>query len=87
MSEQRGTGNHQPGITPAFSGRGALNEAIQREHWELAALCLLVGVTRAAESLPPDAVEALLEILAEGPEPRRTPRTGRREGGCREPRA
>ncbi len=79
MSDGRGMVKQEPA--------GLLAAAIQREHWELAALCLLVGVTRAAESLPPDAVEALLEILAEGPEPSRTPRAGRRQGGCHERRA
>ena len=38
--------------------------AIQRREWELASLCLLVGVAEAAASLPPDAVEGLLEVLA-----------------------
>ncbi len=38
--------------------------AIERREWELAALCLLYGVVKAAEALPPDAVEALLEMLA-----------------------
>jgi hypothetical protein len=41
--------------------------AIERENWELAALCLLVGVVEAAEKLPPESIEALIEILA-GPE-------------------
>ena len=38
--------------------------AIQRREWELAALCLLLGVTEAAAALPPDAVDGLLEVLA-----------------------
>jgi len=38
--------------------------AIQRKQWELASLCLLLGVTEAAAALPPDAVEGLLEVLA-----------------------
>ncbi len=38
--------------------------AIQRKEWELASLCLLMGVVEAAVALPPDAVEGLLEVLA-----------------------
>ena len=61
--------------------------AIQGKRWELAALCLLMGVTEAAAALPPDAVEGLLEVLAglEGEErgQRAAPRT--RTGGGRDP--
>ncbi len=42
----------------------ALAVAIHEKRWELAALCLLLGVTEAAAALPPDAVEGLLEVLA-----------------------
>ncbi len=38
--------------------------AIDRREWELAALCLLLGVTEAAAALPPEAVDGLLEVLA-----------------------
>ena len=38
--------------------------AIERKHWELAALCLLLGLTEAAAKLPPEAIEGLLEVLA-----------------------
>ena len=38
--------------------------AIKRREWELASLCLLMGVAEAAAALPPDAVEGLLEVLA-----------------------
>lgn len=41
-----------------------LAAAIERKQWELASLCLLVGIVEAAASLPPDAVEELLEVLA-----------------------
>ncbi len=65
----------------------ALATAIERKEWELAALCLLLGVTRAAEALPPDAVEALLEVLqpeANGEPERRRPARRRQGGGeCR----
>ncbi|HEU4760129.1 MAG TPA: hypothetical protein VFT91_09140 [Dehalococcoidia bacterium] len=45
-----------------------LAEAIEARQWELAALCLLLGVTRAAAALPPDALEGLLEVLEPAPE-------------------
>ena len=38
--------------------------AIKRREWELASLCLLMGILEAAAALPPDAVEGLLEVLA-----------------------
>jgi len=45
--------------------------AIERKHWELAALCLLLGLTEAAAKLPPETMEGLLEVLAaEHPAPR-----------------
>lgn len=48
--------------------------AIQGKRWELAALCLLLGVTEAAAALPPDAVEGLLEVLAGLEDEERRPR-------------
>ena len=55
--------------------------AIERKQWNLAALLLLLGVAEAAEALPPDAVEGLLEVLAgleaEGDRPRGGARRGR----------
>ncbi len=47
--------------------------AIRNQRWEVAALCLLVGVAEAAAALPPDAVEGLLDVLAglEDERPRR----------------
>jgi hypothetical protein len=45
----------------------ALALAIERKEWELTALYLLLGVSRAAAKLPPDAIYGLLEVLsAEG---------------------
>lgn len=38
--------------------------AIERKHWELAAVCLLLGLTEAAAKLPPEAIDGLLEVLA-----------------------
>lgn len=40
-----------------------LAQAIKEERWELVALCLLMGVIRAAEKLPPEALEGLLDLL------------------------
>ena len=54
--------------------------AIERQQWELAALCLLLGVARVAAALPPDAVEGLLEVLDAGPERRATPVREERAG-------
>jgi len=54
--------------------------AIQGKRWELAALCLLLGVTEAAAALPPDAVEGLLEVLAGLEDGERRPR-GHTGGG------
>lgn len=41
-----------------------LAAAIERKQWELASLCLLMGVVEAAAALPPDTMEGLLEVLA-----------------------
>ncbi len=37
--------------------------AIERKNWELAALCLLLGVAEVASKLPPETLERLLELL------------------------
>jgi len=42
----------------------ALALAIERKHWEVAALYLLLGVSQAAAKLPPDAIYGLLEVLS-----------------------
>ena len=42
---------------------GLLAQAVQREQWELAALCLLLAALRTVQRLPPDAVVGLLEAL------------------------
>jgi hypothetical protein len=59
-----------------------LAAAIEKKQWNLAALLLLLGVAEAAEALPPDAVEGLLEVLAgmeaEDGRPRGGARRGRR---------
>jgi hypothetical protein len=41
-----------------------LDRAIEREDWELAALCLMLGVVEAAEKLPRETLDALLDELA-----------------------
>ncbi|GBD14160.1 hypothetical protein HRbin25_00028 [bacterium HR25] len=47
----------------------AMALAVASDRWDLAALCLALGVTEAASRLPPQSLEALLAML-EGP-PRR----------------
>ena len=54
--------------------------AIKGKRWELAALCLLMGVTEAAAALPPNAVEGLLEVLAGLEDEERRPRRGHGRG-------
>ncbi|MDP2954742.1 MAG: hypothetical protein Q8O76_15670 [Chloroflexota bacterium] len=44
----------------------ALARAVAKKRWELASLCLLLGMVQAMSQLPPDAVEGLIEAL-EGP--------------------
>ncbi len=41
-----------------------LHRAIDTRQWETAALCLLVAVAEAANRLPPQALEEMLELLA-----------------------
>ncbi len=41
-----------------------LHRAIDERQWEAAALCLLVAVAEAANRLPPQALEEMLELLA-----------------------
>jgi hypothetical protein len=51
--------------------RSLLSVAIEREDWELAALCLLLGVARAAQKLPPETIEEMIELLADPLPPRK----------------
>ncbi|HJW88917.1 MAG TPA: hypothetical protein VJ565_05490, partial [Dehalococcoidia bacterium] len=37
--------------------------AVKQKRWEVAALCLLLGVVEVLEHLPPEALEGLLEVL------------------------
>jgi hypothetical protein len=57
-----------------------LTYAIERENWELAALCLVVAAAESLGWLPPDTIDSILEVVAEPPPPRR------RRGRCRERR-
>jgi hypothetical protein len=49
--------------------KSLLAMAIEREDWELAALCLALGVLKAAEDLPQETLDALLDELAFEDEP------------------
>jgi len=40
-----------------------LSEAIKTKQWELAALCLLIGLARAVSTVPGDAVEGVIDVL------------------------
>jgi hypothetical protein len=60
--------------------RSLLAVAIERENWELAALCLIAGFLEVLQELPPDAAESLLEIMATEDEPRRHRSRERRRG-------
>ena len=42
----------------------AIGVAIERRRWEVVALYLLLGVSAAAAKLPPESLDALLELLA-----------------------
>jgi hypothetical protein len=41
----------------------ALAVAVERKNWSLAALCLLLGVSETARTLPPETLERLLDLL------------------------
>lgn len=65
-------------MTDARPAPGVLALAIERRQWELAAVCLALGVTRAARALPPQALEELIEILSVEARPRAHNRPRRR---------
>jgi hypothetical protein len=56
-----------------------LDYAIEHEEWELAGLCLLLGMVRAIEKMPREAVEAMLDELEGLEQEERSHR--RRRGG------
>jgi hypothetical protein len=63
------------------ASRSILRRAIEREDWEAAALCLALGVVRAARKLPPDALEDMIDQLSaedKRPHPHRRRRRDRR---------
>jgi hypothetical protein len=43
--------------------RPVFDVAMEREHWDLASLCLLVGAVETLQKLPRDTVEALMDEL------------------------
>jgi hypothetical protein len=47
--------------TPAMN---LLSVAIKRENWELAALCIVAAAIEKVLALPPEANEAMLDLLA-----------------------
>ncbi len=57
-----------------------LSYAIERENWELAALCLVVAAAEGLGWLPPNTIDSILEVVADPPVP------PRRKGRCRERR-
>jgi hypothetical protein len=59
------------------SEAGVLQRAIGARQWETAALCLLVAVAEAANRLPPQALEEMLELLAASAAPHHRRRKGR----------
>jgi hypothetical protein len=60
--------------------------AIEREDWETAALCLLLGVAEAARKMPHETLDALIEEFDFEIEPRRhQSRRGRKRRGHRGP--
>jgi hypothetical protein len=64
--------------TPA---RNLLAVAIERQNWELAALCMVAAALEDIRSLPPDVTETMLDILAmeeQRPAPRRLRRRSER---------
>jgi len=61
--------------------KSLLDAAIEREDWEVAALCLMLGVLEAARKTPRETLDALLDKLGlEEPRPHRVRRSRRRRG-------
>lgn len=40
-----------------------LYKAIENKHWELAAVCLLLGLSHALAGIPADSVEGVIDVL------------------------
>jgi hypothetical protein len=60
--------------------KSVLAQAIEREDWEMAALCLLLGAVEAANKLPRETLDALLDELDFDLETHRGSRRRRRRG-------
>ena len=60
--------------------KSLLARAIEEENWEVAALCLLLGVVQAAEKLPRETLDALLDELEMDDRPHRARPTRKRRG-------
>jgi hypothetical protein len=60
--------------------KSLLAQAIERQDWEVAALCLMLGVVEAAEKLPHETLDALLDELEIELEPHRGSRRHKRRG-------
>ena len=60
--------------------KSLLAQAIEREDWEVAALCLLLGAVEAANKLPRETLDALLDELDLDLEAHRGSRRRRRRG-------
>lgn len=45
---------------------GTLEQAIREEKWELAAYVLAIAALKVAETVPPETLSTLLELLEEG---------------------
>ena len=60
--------------------KSLLARAIEREDWETAALCMLLGAVEAANKLPRETLDALLDELGLELEPPGRARHGGRRG-------
>ena len=63
----------------------ALTQAVQKHEWELVALCLLLGMARVLQQVPPEALPAMLDLLSESEEMASRPRPGVRRKQRRAP--
>jgi hypothetical protein len=78
------SGEDGGGAMSANGSKSLLARAIEREDWEVVALCLLLGAVEAAKKLPSETLDALLDELALEPWPHRRSR-GRKRRGRRGP--
>ena len=59
----------QTGAADRNGSRSLLEIAIEREDWEAAALCLVLGIVEAVRKLPEGGIEEVLALLALDDEP------------------